>query len=76
MITVQCFAHLREQLGQDQITVEKEKLTVKELLKELTDQYAIQTDSLMVAVNEEYAEPEDSVTKGDRVALIPPVSGG
>jgi molybdopterin synthase sulfur carrier subunit len=30
----------------------------------------------MVAVNEEYAEPDDVIKSGDTVALIPPVSGG
>ena len=31
---------------------------------------------LVVAVNQEYAEPHQSLHQGDEVALIPPVSGG
>jgi molybdopterin converting factor small subunit len=30
----------------------------------------------MVAINEEYANEEDTIQSGDVVALIPPVSGG
>lgn len=36
------------------------------------------TDGLPVvmAVNQEYADPQDQLSEGDEVALIPPVSGG
>ena len=30
----------------------------------------------MVAVNEEYVDPDENVTSSDTVVLIPPVSGG
>ncbi|KIL74542.1 molybdopterin converting factor subunit 1 [Bacillus badius] len=76
MINVLCFAHLKEQIGKEQLEVAHEKLTVKQLLNELQEKYAIQTDALIVAVNEEYADPEDLIQSGDTVALIPPVSGG
>ncbi|MDG5471886.1 molybdopterin converting factor subunit 1 [Jeotgalibacillus sp. ET6] len=76
MIHIQCFAHLREQTGQDTITLDQTSLSVAELLAELSARYAIETESLMVAINEEYAAPEDRVSEKDRVALIPPVSGG
>ncbi|KIL49122.1 molybdopterin converting factor subunit 1 [Jeotgalibacillus campisalis] len=76
MIHVQCFAHLKEQTGQDTITIEQSSLSVADLLAELSARFSIETDSLMVAINEEYASPEDIVSEGDRVALIPPVSGG
>ncbi len=33
-------------------------------------------DSVMVAVNEEYASAEQILKEGDTVAIIPPVSGG
>ena len=32
--------------------------------------------SIRWAVNESYAKPEASLAEGDRIALIPPVSGG
>jgi molybdopterin converting factor small subunit len=31
---------------------------------------------IVVAVNEEYAEPETVLHPGDEICLIPPVSGG
>lgn len=32
--------------------------------------------SLLFAVNEEYASPSDPLSEGDRLAVLPPVSGG
>jgi sulfur-carrier protein len=32
--------------------------------------------ALKVAVNQEYAHPDDPVSPGDEVALFPPVTGG
>jgi molybdopterin converting factor subunit 1 len=34
------------------------------------------SESLAVAVNQEYARAEDVLKDGDEVALLPPVSGG
>jgi molybdopterin converting factor small subunit len=31
---------------------------------------------IVVAVNEEYAEPDTPLSAGDEICLIPPVSGG
>ncbi|TFE01853.1 molybdopterin converting factor subunit 1 [Jeotgalibacillus sp. R-1-5s-1] len=76
MITVNCFAHLKEQLGQDRITLEYKELTVQQLLQVLQEKYEVKTETILVAVNEEYAFPEDKITEYDTVALIPPVSGG
>lgn len=33
-------------------------------------------DRLAVAINEQYAQPDDAIGPGDEVAIIPPVSGG
>ena len=76
MINVLCFAHLKDQIGQEKLTIENRYETVGELLEELSAVYSIETDSIIVAVNEEYAEREDKILSGDTVALIPPVSGG
>lgn len=35
-----------------------------------------QLTSYMIAMNNEYALPEDSIHPGDEIAIIPPVSGG
>ncbi|MBM7579607.1 MoaD/ThiS family protein [Jeotgalibacillus terrae] len=76
MIKVNCFAHLKELAGGNHIHIDKKEMSVKELLEEVQRQYHIQTDSVLVAINEEYAFPDDQVTEYDTVALIPPVSGG
>ncbi|WP_339145946.1 MULTISPECIES: molybdopterin converting factor subunit 1 [unclassified Sutcliffiella] len=76
MIKIQFFAHLREKVGQDQLMLDFKKISVKDLLEVLANSYQLQTDTFMVAVNEEYADIEDVILEGDTVALIPPVSGG
>ncbi|MFK2826930.1 molybdopterin converting factor subunit 1 [Bacillus sp. B190/17] len=76
MINVLCFAHLKEQVGKEQVELQHNELTVRELLNELNEKYSIHTDTLIVAVNEEYADLDDMIQSGDTVALIPPVSGG
>lgn len=76
MINVLCFAHLKEKIGQEQLELTHNELTVKELLRELRENHSIETDSFIVAVNEEYADLDDVIKSGDTVALIPPVSGG
>lgn len=52
--------------------------TVADLKTLLGNQYPTlkQSVSYMIAVNNEYASPNDSIRQGDEVAIIPPVSGG
>lgn len=76
MITIQCFAHLKEELGSSEVTIDKTEMTVEALLEELNKTYQLDTSAVLVAINEEYSLPEDLVTSADSVALIPPVSGG
>ena len=53
------------------LNVEGLKLVLEEKFRELKS-----LASYMVAVNNEYAMPKDSVQSNDEVAIIPPVSGG
>ncbi|GGA81007.1 molybdopterin converting factor subunit 1 [Ornithinibacillus halotolerans] len=77
MITVLLFAQLQEVVGKERIQVDASELTVTELKEKLKSKYNIpQVDQVMTAINEEYALPDDLITSGDIVALIPPVSGG
>lgn len=52
--------------------------TVGQMLDLLKTQYPSMADvaSILVAVNDEYAEPNQVLQSGDEIALIPPVSGG
>ena len=53
--------------------------TVADLLKTVREQFprlAPPEVQIVVAVNEEYAEPDTPLSAGDEICLIPPVSGG
>ncbi len=53
--------------------------TIGELWPVLTDRHPGLTpmrDTLAFAINGEYARMEDTVSPGDEVAVLPPVSGG
>ncbi|RSK27942.1 molybdopterin converting factor subunit 1 [Bacillus sp. HMF5848] len=77
MINILLFAHLQEAAGKERITLDISSTTVKELLQLLKSEYNLQgLNSVMVAINEEYALEDDTIKNGDTVALIPPVSGG
>jgi sulfur-carrier protein len=77
MIKVLLFAHLQEQIGKNNIVIEKNSLTVKELRDYVSKTYEVGSlENVMIAINEEYALEEDIVQAGDTVAFIPPVSGG
>jgi molybdopterin converting factor subunit 1 len=55
-----------------------EPITVANLMQALFAQYPAlaEVSSILVAVNEEYAAPNQQILPTDTVALIPPVSGG
>ena len=52
--------------------------TINTLRQQLENQYIglKKLTSFMIAVNGEYASPEQILKPGDEVAIIPPVSGG
>lgn len=77
MITVLYFAGLKEKTGLDKEEFIFSGKTVKQLLEELQRKYEGLSDGIIqVAINEEYALPEDIIEEKDIIALIPPVSGG
>ncbi|VDG98310.1 Sulfur carrier protein moaD [Lysinibacillus sphaericus] len=77
MIRVRYFARLRDLAGKGQETLDREQMTVQELLDWAEVTYpGFGKDDIQVAVNEEYALPEDVIHSGDECAFIPPVSGG
>lgn len=77
MIKVNYFARLRELTGKGEETLNRDSITVEELLNWAEKTYpGFGADTIQVAVNEEYALKEDVIHSGDVCAFIPPVSGG
>ncbi|KXY31137.1 molybdopterin synthase sulfur carrier subunit [Bacillus cereus] len=77
MIRVLLFANLQEEAGKSELQIEKENITVAELKDIVAKEYNVPVSApIMVAINEEYANEDDTIHTGDVVALIPPVSGG
>lgn len=76
MITLLFFAYLKEAVGKEQLQLDYQPITVKQLKQQLATDYGLDLQHVMVAVNEEYAKEDQVLQAGDIVAFIPPVSGG
>ena len=79
-IEVLLFARLRELVGHDRVVVRRQELlTVRDVWDGLRAQYP-QVEgfgkSLLVSVNQEFADWGTPVNEGDELAFFPPVSGG
>ncbi|MFL6555727.1 MAG: molybdopterin converting factor subunit 1 [Bacillus sp. (in: firmicutes)] len=71
------FAHLRDAVGEEFVSVDASGKTVAELKVELAAKYDLpKMDTVMTAVNEEFASNDEVIQEGDEIAFIPPVSGG
>lgn len=78
------FAWLRQKTGIDSEEVEMpshitDVAGLIEWLKERNENFAealSDFESIRVAVNQEFAEPDAPVTQGDEVAIFPPMTGG
>jgi molybdopterin synthase sulfur carrier subunit len=71
------FAHLRDAAGSESIELEAAGKTVAELKAELAASYNLpRLDTVMTAINEEFAPNDEVIREGDVIAFIPPVSGG
>jgi molybdopterin converting factor subunit 1 len=79
-IQVKLFATLRQLAGWSQQTIElADGSTLNTLLIQLTERHPalnLTGRTLYAAINLEFAKPEQVLTDGDEVALMPPVSGG
>ncbi len=79
-VKVLYFSSLKDRLKiSNEIIDINEKTTVRsflQILKERYPQFEKNFDNVMIAVNEEYANPDQILNDGDTVAVIPPVSGG
>jgi molybdopterin converting factor subunit 1 len=80
-LNVKLFATLKEraQASQIAIVLKDGQTTVKDLLREIIVQEPMlesSVRSVLVAVNNEFAFPEQMISASDEIALFPPVSGG
>jgi MoaD family protein len=80
-VRVRLFASLRELAGTSYVEVDAADATdVAAVLVALSRRLGPRFDAIMasgsVVVNEEPAGPERTLSPGDEVALLPPVSGG
>lgn len=80
-VTVRLFAVLRERVGSDSIEVDLEDgATVADALARLAERPELgdllERMPVTMAVNRDYADGGTSLTPGDELALVPPVSGG
>jgi sulfur-carrier protein len=71
------FAHLRDTVGEEFLRIDAAGKTVGELKVELARNYNLpKLDTVMTAVNEEFAQDDEVIQDSDEIAFIPPVSGG
>jgi molybdopterin synthase catalytic subunit len=74
-VRVRLFAMLRERAGADEIELElPEGALVRDALERVHD--LTSGVRVVMAVNQDYADPSEVLHPGDELALIPPVSGG
>jgi MoaE-MoaD fusion protein len=82
VLQVRLFAVLRERAGRDSLEIElDEGATVAEALRALAAESeplgeALAAMPMVMAVNRDYVDGEATLSAGDELALIPPVSGG
>lgn len=81
MLTVLFFAQTRELVGVDKLEIEGDFATAEQLRQYLAgkgDKWALvlQSDKLLVAINQTLMPLESAVKNGDEIAFFPPVTGG
>jgi sulfur-carrier protein len=77
MNKIMFFAHLRDLVGEESIKLDAVGKTVSEVKDMIVEKYKVtKFDTVMTAINEEFATNDEIIEDGDEIAFIPPVSGG
>ncbi len=75
-ITVKFFASLRETIGKADVSLNTDNIaTAADAWQIATDKHEL-IDNMLVAINMEYANLDETVKDGDEIAFFPPVTGG
>ena len=77
-IQIGYFALLREQTGLSQETYETDETTPRGVFKELRAHYGLSLElhQIKVAINDKFANIDQTLNDGDKLVFIPPVAGG
>lgn len=75
---IKTFGATRDMMGGKEVVVRINGTEVADLRKTLIATYPALANlrSLLIAVNQQYAEDGQPLKESDEIALIPPVSGG
>jgi molybdopterin synthase sulfur carrier subunit len=79
-IDILLFGVVKELAGSSQVKLEinQPQISVSDLKTQLYQKWpeTQKLKSLLIAINENYAQDSDLIKVGDEIAIIPPVSGG
>lgn len=77
-IQVKYFARFREITGTDSESLETDSPDISGLMNEVFRAHPdlSREKSILIALNERFADLSSSLSDGDQVAVLPPVSGG
>ena len=78
-VEVLYFSQVKDKVGKSSEIIDFDGITVEDLINYLITAYPDIKEILqksMIAVNEHYADKNTSLKENDKVAIIPPVSGG
>lgn len=83
MIKLVFFANLKEELGCSEETLiwHSDFNTVQDIIETLKERgpnwlQPLSQNPLLIAVNQNMAQPDTSIKDGDEIAFFPPVTGG